>query len=60
MLGVGILGLPVKLARSGFSPLLVTYTFGFFMQVAVYKLYAANIKSLGFGAVVCYGGFTAS
>jgi len=32
VLGTGILALPVKLAKSGFTPLLVTYSIGFIMQ----------------------------
>lgn len=33
VLGTGILGLPVKLAHSGFTPFIVSYTLCFFMQV---------------------------
>lgn len=33
ILGTGILGLPVKLARSGLYPFLISFIFGFFMQV---------------------------
>jgi hypothetical protein len=33
VLGSGILGLPVKLAESGFAPFLLTYSIGFVMQV---------------------------
>lgn len=33
--GTGILGLPVKLAKSGFTPFLVTYALCFIMQVLV-------------------------
>lgn len=33
--GTGILGLPVKLGNSGFTPFLFTYTIGFFVQCLV-------------------------
>jgi Tryptophan/tyrosine permease family len=35
VLGTGILGLPVKLALSGFTPFVTTYTVCFFMQILV-------------------------
>eukprot|EP01130_Rhizamoeba_saxonica_P017552 TRINITY_DN8535_c0_g1_i1.p1 TRINITY_DN8535_c0_g1~~TRINITY_DN8535_c0_g1_i1.p1 ORF type:complete len:508 (-),score=66.93 TRINITY_DN8535_c0_g1_i1:15-1538(-) len=38
VLGSGILGLPVKLAKSGFTPFLLTYTICFFLQALVIVL----------------------
>lgn len=48
ILGTGILGLPVKLAHSGFWPFLTTLTFCLFMQISIVYMFVDVLQRAEF------------